>query len=188
VDTNDLIKEKMMKPTILIASNIILFLSSCTTVKFETTQPKETQELKAFPSAMVGKYIDKDKDTLIIAENSFQYGNVKSKDFSMNRSLASGEAILKKSREYYIVNLKDEYLWEVFAIKNEGKELQIYFIDPGKDNKESVKKLKEIIPVKEIKNKDGEIDYYLVNPSKSEFEMLLSKEVFSKIGVFKKIK
>jgi len=176
-----------MKQLILILALTGIGFSSCTSVKFENSQPKDTEELNAFPPSLVGVYFDGEKDTLTLTNNSFKYGNEKS-FFHLNGTLASGESTLKISNDYLVLSLKDKGTWEVIVGKFSGKDLIAFYIDIDKEREKTIKQLKEIVTVKEIKNDNGTIDYYLINPTKNEFEKLIQKNLFAKKVVFKRIK
>ena len=160
-----------MKTLSFITLAMILAFSSCTSVLFETPQPKGVAEQKEFPKNYIGQYIDTaHKDTLTIAGKSFQLGH-KSSSFNIHDSLSSGLSILKTYNEYYILSEKEinnnETAWEVFTCKLINDNLSVYYILLSKDNKEEIiKKLKGILEVKEIKDTDGKINHYLINPTK----------------------
>jgi len=177
-----------MKQILLVFSATMIMLSSCTSVKFESAQPKDKEELKEFPDNVLGIYIDTERDTLILTSNSFQYGNKKSSIFRVDGTLTSGESILKRDNDYYVLSLKDENGWEVITFKYSGKDLTVYYIDLGKDREKTIKKLKGILAVKEVKDSEGKVDYYLINPSGKEFETLMAKNIFSRVTTFTRVK
>lgn len=81
-----------MKQIIFVLS-VIAMLTSCTTVRFASPQPKDTEELKEFPGNLTGMYHDDEKDTLTITNNSFEYGIEK---FLINGTLKSGRIYFEK--------------------------------------------------------------------------------------------
>jgi hypothetical protein len=179
-----------MKRKYLFFALILLSISSCTTVQFETSQPKGMAGLSEFPTELKGIYSSKkNQDTLIISYNSFKYlsttifGQVKPTTLDQN------EVVLKKLNDYYIMSLKDSNAWEVIGIKLKSNKLQIYYIYPEKkEETELLNKLKEITKVVEIKDNEGKTSKYLINPTTDEFQILLDKKLFSKILEFKKVK
>jgi hypothetical protein len=177
-----------MKKTILIISATVLLLSACTSVKFETSQPKGVPELTEFPKEVLGNYTDAEKDTLIIAKSTYKVGSKKSSFYSTD-TLSSGKITLKKYNDYYVLSRKDENAWEIVTFKSMGDNLTVYYINYNSENeKEIIEKLRKIVTVKEVKNTEGKIDYYLINPTKEEFDALMNKQLFSKIVCFKRIK
>jgi len=178
-----------MKQKYLFFALILLSISSCTTVQFETSQPKDAEELSEFPKDLTGKYTSKNKDTLLIYNNSFQY--LESTIFGPGKVnvLNQNDLILKKSNDYFVLSFKDSNAWEVLVIKQKGNKLRVYCIFYDKNNEvEIINSLKEITKVIEIRDSAGKIDKYLINPTKEEFQLLLDKKVFSKYLELKKIK
>ena len=159
---------------------LAVFLMSCSAIKFETVQPIDGDVLKAFPKTFVGEYLSEDKkDTLTVTKSNFSIGKDK---ITLGDSL-----VLKMYNEYYSLNVKDDSgFWQVCLFKKNDKNIVANFFDLDKDNPFVIKKLKEVLPVKEIKN-DKDI-FYLINPTKEEFQALIDKNLFIKKEVFTKIK
>lgn len=169
---------------------ILLSISSCTTVQFETSQPKDAQQLTEFPKDLTGRYTTKkNQDTLLIFNNSFQYIESTILGQGKINTLSPNEVVLKKSNDYFVLSLKDSAAWEVFAFKQKGTSILVYYIniDQMKADK-IIPSLKEITNVVEIRDSAGKINKYLINPTQNEFQLLLDKKLFSKILEFKKIK
>ncbi|RLD63817.1 MAG: hypothetical protein DRJ01_02795 [Bacteroidetes bacterium] len=179
-----------MKKLFLFSVVLLTIITSCTTVAFETPQPKNSDELSEFPQELIGIYIDKDSDTLTIKKNSFKYGNKKTTAFHMEEKLTPNKIILKKCEDSFVINLRDtsSNIWNVFIFKKNKKNILVYYIDLGKDNKEEIiNNLKDITTAKEIKNKKGEIEKYIINPTKKEFKLLIDSKIFSKVNEFKQL-
>ena len=176
-----------MKQLFLILSVALLFLSSCKSVKFEIPQPKETDALIEFPDNLIGTYQNNNKEKLVISKKTITYGNKDSKIIYISKTLLPDETVLKKCGDYYVLSLKYENYWELILFKTIDKDLKVYYIDLDKNEENIINNLKEITIVKEIRNNEEKIDYYLINPSKKEFDILLKKEIFSKIVDFNRI-
>jgi hypothetical protein len=176
-----------MKQVLCIFAALVIILPSCTTVKFKNAQPNHALALNEFPKDLLGIYFNNEKDTLTISNNSFEYGNATTSLVHVKGSLSTGEAVLKMVDSFYILSMKDENIWQVIAFKKKGDEIEIYNINIEDANQAVMKKIKAILPVKEVKDKEGSVDYYLIDPSKNEFETLIIKKIFSKRGAFKKI-
>lgn len=168
---------------------ILLSIISCSTVQFESSQPKGAEELSEFPKDLIGEFISKDRDTLLININSFQVKESSIFGQGKVNMLNQNELILKKSNDYYVVSTKDSNVWEVAVIKLKGSKLSVYIIGYDKKNEvELINKLKEITKVIEIRDSEGKIVKYLINPTQEEFQLLFDKKIFSKIMEYKKIK
>ncbi|MCK5823629.1 MAG: hypothetical protein KAG95_06470 [Bacteroidales bacterium] len=177
-----------MKHLFLLTVVVLAITTSCTTVEFETPQPKKGDELSEFPKNLLGIYIDDSNDTLNILKNSFNYGNEKSTTFHMAETLTPNKIILKKHEDYFVMNIRDSSVWDVIVFKQNKKNILVYYIDLGKENKkEIINKLKKITTAKEIKNDKGEIEKYIVNPTIKEFKLMIDSKIFSKVNEFKKI-
>jgi hypothetical protein len=185
-----------LKTNFMIKRNLIywligLIISSCTTIQFETAQPKDTAELTEFPAEVIGKYISQDNDTLLIFNKSFQYNESSKSGKNMVDSLLKDMTVLKQMNDYYILSIKDTSTnaWEVFTFKKSGKSIDVnYIISNEKKDDDLLKEIKEITKVKEITDTAGKAPRYLLNPSKEEFQKLIDKKIFTKIFEFKGIK
>jgi hypothetical protein len=178
-----------MKQKYLFFALILLSISSCTSVKFETSQPKDAPELSAFPPEITGNYISKNKDTVLILSNSFQLKESTIFGKGKLNLLMPNEMVLKRMNEYYILSLKDSNAWEVLAFKQKGTNLIVYYIniDQKKEDK-IITTLKGLTKVTEILDGTGKIDRYQINPTKEEFQLLFDNKIFSEIVKLKKIK
>jgi hypothetical protein len=178
-----------MKQKYLLLALILLSISACSTVKFETSQPKDAEELNEFPPDMIGKYTSMNKDTLIINNNSFQYLEASIFGPGKVNLLKHDEVVLKKSDDNLLLSIKDSNVWEVLLIKHKGSKLTLSCIFYDKKNvNDIINSVKAITNVTAIKDREGNIDKYMINPSKEEFQLLLDKKIFSKIMEYKMIK
>lgn len=177
-----------MKRIFLISIVSILLFSSCTTVEFEKPQPIGISELKEFPNNLIGTYISKDIDTIIVTKNSCNFKNTNI--IFNNKTLSSGDMVLKKYSIYYVLSIRNENLWEVFNVRISGNDMSVYYINlyNEKKSKETIDKLKKILVVKQKINSKGTTDYYYINPTLKEFDAMLKNNLFTLIGQFKKIK
>jgi len=177
-----------MKNVISALSVIVIMLSSCTSVRFESSQPQNTPVLTSFPKSMIGIYTDSENDTLIISESSFQFGSEKSTLFQFKGSLLSEEVVFKVLNDYYVLSFKYEpNWWGVVIFKYTNKEIYAYYTAIEEDRESLAKKLKEIVDYQEIKDKNGKVEYFLINPTKKELETLIESGVFSTEISFKMI-
>ncbi|MBE9469134.1 MAG: hypothetical protein IMY72_12550 [Bacteroidetes bacterium] len=178
-----------MKKLFLLIVVILTIITSCTTVEFETPQPKNSVELSEFPKNALGIYLDDNNDTLTILKKSFKYGNKKSTVFHMAETLTPNKIILKKYNNYFVLNLRDtSSIWNVIMFRKYNKNILVYYINLGEKNKdEIINNLKNITATKEMKNEKGEIEKYIINPTEKEFKLLIDNEIFSKVTEFKKL-
>ncbi len=177
----------MLRNFIMLLTAVLVF-SSCTTIKFETPQPKDVEALIEFPADVTGTYMDADNVALSVTKTSFKYGNKKSPVY-LSKTLSPGQTVLKKYNDDYVVSIKDKSAWEVFTFTYNDKGLKAYYMDVEDSTiNETVAKVKAVVPLKEVKDTEGKLDYYTANPSKAEFDKLLKGKVFSKVIVFRKVK
>ena len=178
-----------MKQKLFFTLIISIFISACTTVQFETSVPKETALLPEFPIDLLGTYTNKDKDTLKITKSGFSFGGKESTLLQIKESLKPNKTELKRIANYYILNLREDVIWDVIPFTYIKDELSIYYIGyEDQDEKEVIEKIKQHVQVTEIKNKEGETTKYMVDPTNEELAKMLEENVFIKISVFKKIK
>lgn len=179
-----------MKQKYLLFALILLSISACTTVQFETSQPKDAPILSEFPNELIGKYVSlgKVKDTLIIMRNAYKFKETKIIGIGKVSELNQNVIILKKSNDYFVLSEKDSNAWEVIALKQKGQKISFYLLAYDKDSRvKTINRIKEITNVVEISDTDSN-GKYRINPTKEEFQLLLDKKIFSKIMEYKKIK
>lgn len=172
-----------MKRLILLfatATNLI----SCTSVKFETSQPEGATSLSQFPPEIIGLYTSGEQDTLRILTNSFSYSD--GKEIDINAELSASTAVLKKVNKHYILSLKDNGSWDVFPLKVSRNGLTVFYADLD-GRTEQVLNVGDSVAVKEIRTDDDQFDHYLVNPSPKEFKRLLRKKLFSEMVKFQRL-
>ena len=182
-----------MKNVILIFTVLLGCLSSCSNVLFETSQPKDVNELEIIPKSLIGVYIgNNDRDTLRIYDKSFHYSDKISNGFDINDTLKKNKVVLKPFKEYFILSLSDNHnhdSWTVFLVKQKENKLFLTSLSTETSNKDSIiKKLKEITNVKEAKNNNGKADYIILNPTIDEFEKIIKSGLFTEVAEFTKIK
>ena len=119
----------MKKHYLLLA---IILLSSCGKVLFQTPQPEKAERIIKIPQNLWGFYLSED-DTLIFAENSFQYRSSLSIMQKLDFDLRNEEVILKKSNNKYYLNLKSKEdnlsAWMLFRFEKKGRELDVRYIE-----------------------------------------------------------
>jgi hypothetical protein len=172
-----------MKTSHLVAIICFAFtLSSC--VQFKEAQPKQVENMMSFPNELLGKYTDSEQGTLTISEKNMTYV---SKDGSkqFNKNLGE-EFILRAFNGSYVINIKENENWQVFLTKTNGKDLDVYTVSLGNDDKK-LTKLQKTIKVEVKQDPDGG-ESYVINPSKEEFQLLIDQSFFSKSNYFKRIK
>lgn len=172
-----------MKKLILSIMTLVGFLS-CTTVRFENPQPVDSQQLAEFPLQMQGLFISEEDDTLEVSTYKFSYRN--GEDMNITGDLLSQETVLKEFGDYYILNIKDEGVWDVFPLKVRKNRLIAYYSSLESDVEDLMEELKKTSVVKEIPDTNDQLGYYLVSPSKKEFEFLFEKNLFSEKLTFKR--
>ncbi len=174
-----------MKQKIILLAIIALLITSCTSVEFETTVPKDTKVLAEFPKNLRGTYVNKENDALRIDRYVFEAGTKGTFGY-IDGSLTSEELELKRFGNYYILNIiQSEYCIAIPFTHKNGK-LSVYEIKFKDEIVEN--KIKSITQVKETKNKNGEIDNFIINPSNKELRKMFKEGVFSEIMVFNKVK
>lgn len=154
-------------------------------VRYETPQPAETASLPQFPEKLQGLFISEDLDTLEVTQFKFHFRN--GDEIQVKGDLSGSETVLKEFKNYYILNLKDEEVWDVFPIKVKNDDLQVYFSATASRAEEMMEELKETSPVMEITDEDGDLEYYLITPTSEEFRRLLRKGLFDERLLFKRI-
>ncbi len=182
-----------MKKTFGLIVILIVIITSCTTVRFETSMPKNTDELKEFPSAIIGKYVDqKSEDTIIINTTYFESLSKKDaiKHDAFEKITLSDSVVLKKYKDYLVLNLRKnaDTNWDVILIEPKKNKLYVYSIFENKKEEKFMKNLKGITRVSEMVSAEDSTKHYLLNPTNTEFGALIKKGLFSKIYIFKKIK
>ena len=182
---------------------VSIILTSCSTVEFENSVPKEGEAFSSFPIELIGVYIDaQDQDTLTIMHTSFTY----TMDFGTSTSdskkiyeLSDKGIILKKFGDYYILNLKseDNNNWTVLPIKLSLDSLEIYYLlldgnikdkeQAAKYTKDKLEILNAITELTLIPDTLNRIDNYLISPTDKQFIEILEKEMFNKVFTFKRL-
>jgi len=189
---------------ILLISAIAIFLASCTTIGFETPVPKNTETINTFPKELIGTYFDGEKDTLIITENSFNYGRPDSTIFYMSEKLEKGKVELKKFDEYFILNKKSEKdeIWGIIPFKINNGVIEVFFanLDTKKNEMKAegdtteikteviIEQINKITPVKSVNKENTDEKDYIVNPTNEELRKLLDEGYFVKVLDFYRIK
>ena len=84
----------------------------------------------------------------------------------------------------YVINLKDEGVWDAFPVKPQKNKLILYTQKTEGDIEELMEDLSKTSTVKEVPDSDEEFGYYLVDPSAEEFEKLWNKKLFSDKLIF----
>ena len=175
-----------MKKLLLLFVSALL-LNSCAAVKFEDPQPANAPAVTGFPEKMQGIYTSADNDTLSIFRNSFRYFN--GKEVNVTASLDTTDAVvLKRLKNNYILNLKDEQGWDVVPIKFSRNRITARYANLNSRTEPLIKKLEENSPVRKITTEDGKFSHYLIAPTDKEFKTLLRKKLFSEKTTFRRIR
>jgi hypothetical protein len=183
---------------LLIVTSILL--TSCSTVEFKEITPKKGNELTNFPKELIGKYTDiQNKDTLTINQTDFQYGKEETL-FHLTGNLSNDKTVLKKTNDFYILNIKSEKdkNWGIIPFKYENEKIYVYYLilDTETKDKEEAKRyrteklerLNLITNVEPIKDTTNKIENYIINPTDKEMTEILSNDFFVKIIEFKRLK
>ncbi|WP_029038656.1 hypothetical protein [Salinimicrobium xinjiangense] len=174
-----------MKKFLLFLVISVLF-SSCTAVKFEEPQPIAAPSLSEFPPKMNGFFVSNDGDTLHIQKHSFKYSSGPEVDFEAK--LPSSNAVLKKVKRYYILNIEDEKGWDVFPLKVARQKIKVHYAILDDRSEQLILDLRQSpSSVKEKWTEDGKFDHYLIRPTDKQFRRLLRKNLFSEKIVFSKL-
>lgn len=163
----------------------LLGMVSCTTVRFETAQPSNELEIKEFPQELQGLFVTDEDDTLEVSPLEFSFRN--EGEVFVSGDLTSEESVLKKFKNMYVLNLKDENVWDVFPIKARKNKLIVYYEEPEEDIQDLMNELGKTSPVREIPDSDEKFGYYLTDPSAEDFEKLWQEKLFSEKLVFKRV-
>lgn len=161
-------------------------LMACTMVRYETPQPAEGISLPQFPEKMQGLFVSEDLDTLEVTQFQFHFRN--SDEIQVKGDLSGNETVLKEFGKYYILNLKEEEIWDVFPIRLKNDKIQVYFSATAARAEELMEELNETSPVMEIADEDGDLEYYLIAPTSEELRRLIRKGLFDERLLFKRIK
>lgn len=163
----------------------LMGMVACTTVRFESPQPSGELEIKEFPQEMQGLYFTEEDDTLEVSLHEFSFRSAG--EVFVSGDLTSGQSVLKKFKNMYLLNLMDEDVWDVFPIKARKNRLIVYYEQPDDEIEDLMEELEKTSGVKEIPDSDEKFGYYLVNPSAEEFEKLWQEKLFSEKLVFKRL-
>lgn len=161
----------------------LLGMVACTTVRFESPQPADSISLEEFPEELQGSFITDENDTLEVSPFEFYFRNGE-EIFISGNLMTSEEVALRKFKNMYVLNLKDEGAWDAFPVKVRRNKLIIYYEKANGDIQELIEDLSLTTQVKEIPDTDEHFGYYLVNPSAEEFEKLWNKKLFSDKLIF----
>lgn len=183
---------------LLIVTSIVL--TSCSTVEFKEITPKKGNELKSFPEELIGKYTDmQNKDTLTINKTDFEYGE-KETLFHLAGNLSDNKTVLKKTKDFFILNAKTDNAknWGLIPFKYKNDKIFVYYLildTETKDKKEAAKyrkvkleRLSLITNVEPIKDTTNQLDNYVINPTDKEMNEILNSDFFVKIIEFKRLK
>lgn len=162
----------------------IIFISSCSEVRFSQPQPQNGKALNEFPKQFTGKYLSADGDTLVINSKCFHYIDEEDK------KLCSDSVTLKKKGGVYILSCKELMIsgvdmkrdgWEVLPFELVEDTLVVYFLNTTtKDvSVETISKLEDILDIEKKLNDDGKVEYYYIDPTIKQFEKMLSSQCFS---------
>lgn len=163
----------------------LLGLVACTTVRFENPQPADSLRENEFPQKMQGLFISEENDTLEVTIHKFSYRN--GEDLNITGDLLSEETVLKEFKDNYILNMKDQGVWDVFILKVKKNRITVFYSSIDSEVEELMEELKKTSVVKEIPDSNDQLGYYLVNPSQKEFEFLYEKNLFSERLNFKRL-
>lgn len=162
-----------------------LQVAACTVVRFEATQPAEGIALPEFPKELQGLFVSEDQDTLEIQPLNFHFRN--GEEIELKGDLTTSETVLKELSNYYILNLKDEGVWDAFPVKLKRGNVHVYFSATASRAEELMEVFKSTSSVMEIQDTEGDFEYYLIAPTPEEFQDLIRKKLFDEKIIFKRI-
>jgi hypothetical protein len=160
-----------MKKIMLIASLSSLVLVSCINIKFEEPQPQGGKDLALIPKELQGSYLIDEHDTLRFYANRMV---TKKKDTTEIVNL-SDVFILRKFKEYYIINQKDDRdsTWAAFFIKrNKNTNPNFYIMSYDTKDSTIIDKLQSITKTKIVET-NGNVNL-IVKPSPKELEEIIN--------------
>ncbi|MGQ1888988.1 hypothetical protein ACT29H_00950 [Thermophagus sp. OGC60D27] len=162
-------------------------LASCTPVRFDQPQPEGARDLARFPKELSGFYVDEEGDTLLVTSQGFEYGFGNMDSECLKRSLLSGNMVLKKYKNYYVLSMQEEEEWDVFLIENGDDGFDLRLIDIGSKDRGKIDLLSKITGVETIKNSEGDVAYFLVRPTRSEFKRMVKGDFFAGREHFRRV-
>lgn len=162
---------------------IILFLLSslltaCISVEFKSPQPQKGKILTEFPKELIGTYLNSENDTITIADTYFKATSI-TKETTDNPKASeiislSENVILKKMKNHFILNMKDEKgnsNWSVIIISKSNKGIE--FSTFNANEQEFLINLKTITKWEEIRDEEGKLKKIILDPSNKEFKKIL---------------
>lgn len=165
---------------------LFLLLFSCNDIKFKEAQPQGFLSLTAFPNELLGSYYDfKNKDTLVVTEKSFVFGNKSSLNFV--QGTLSDSTKLKQMDNIYFINFYENKLWSlVMARVLQNKNLSIAVFNAEEDEN-FIPNVKAIIPLEEVYSEDKTIEYYIAQPSAVQLKQIINIQPLSETLELKRI-
>ncbi|HKL71265.1 MAG TPA: hypothetical protein VJ855_01300 [Marinilabiliaceae bacterium] len=166
----------------------VLLLFGCSTVTFEEPQPINVKYLKSFPKSLIGLYVGKDMDTLIISHNFFKYEADEKYLITSDLDLELGDAVLKKCKGCYVLSMKSEGegLWDVVLINQKKTNLHVFGINLEDEEEAVIHRLEKIVTVR-VNQEDSKSTEYIIHPTKREFKDIIEKNIFSEVTIFTQI-
>lgn len=171
---------------ILLVMAAMVFLTCCEEVNFRQTQPENAQSLDHFPKHMQGHYVSTDHDTLFVQETILSlYNRGNPCDKLSEQDSLSDLVILKKSNDYYFLNINEHGLWSVILIDNNSSDsIIVSMISSGDEG--ILKAVNKVTSLEEQKDEDGEIINYIIDPSEAELFQLIDQGLFQPISTLHK--
>ncbi len=151
---------------------LLVLLVSCSDIYFESPLPEKGEELKNFPTKLVGKYLNAEKDTII-----FQNSHILTGIIDLNIKLGENAKLIHYNEDYY-VNLKSAEGWQFFKIVTNANGLTCYF--------NTTNEIIERLP-SEITHKKKFSNYIIKTLNYKSLKLMEEEGFFNKIINLKKL-
>lgn len=179
----------------LFSISFLLCLISCSEVSFPVHQPKGIAPLNTFPKELRAYYLaiesDSVRDTVVIEEKGYRIQNSKPNGTAswLDAAELSDSLVLKKYKDYYFFNFKEDNQWLLRVIKrNKNGDLTFMMLSiHDSDHDKSLTELQQELKVEVIEVSENE-KYYRIDPSPSQLMSLIRKKKFWESSTLKRVK
>lgn len=168
---------------------ILICLSACKEISFETPQPKDKRALKSVPKDLQGKYLvieeegKPGKDTIVITSNGYHFGYFNPEDrqkkAQYDQGTLSDSLVLKSYKNYYFLSLNDhpEWLLRILQPQKNGDLLYMTFDDKSNDFNAYLKKLSQQIKIDSVLTESETL--YRIDPTADQLVELIRSNLVS---------
>ncbi|MFT5185073.1 MAG: hypothetical protein ACI84C_002209 [Flavobacteriales bacterium] len=153
---------------------VVVLLSSCSSIEFETVQPTHVNELVSMTDELKGTWVGEEGDKLKITSRWIKTPDMKYR--------LGDNCKLKVSNERYFLSLGEENEWSLIVAEVRGDEMTLWQFNV--QTEEELAQLSKCTAVT-IMNEDSQYDpSYHINPGHEEFERMLESDLKEELGVF----